>query len=757
MDVDKEKQAQAMAKAKQSLLQAEIKREEARLNQNVALFLQEKFDVLLNDEFVEKLAQHMIRQYRGDQRKTALNLLEKLEKSICNESESVRERSLIVVMILSEHIYTNNIRELSAIIARLSANWLYFENEFIAGFEPVCHQLQRIVVEMLSTQQWYEAEQLIVTLNKISNKTLLKNNLIYGVVSRIHDKLAEPEVLDIMVNAYLGESSQRKDVVENILLNMGTQGSQFLIQRLTHSNNKEERLALLDLIPRIGEVSVPVLTRYLDGKQPWYVTRNIIMIISRLGSDDLYNNISPFLSHEDIRVQQQVVNCIEVLGGNQMEQRLLEALLTINDDLKVHLIDQLVQFDSPEIEAALLDLFDQRDNFSGHVSDFLISKLCGKLTAYPSSRTISSLLALIENRKERYGETDSLVRAATAALYAIEQKTNGETIFSQRVEEDPVNELIEEEVLAQIPADPAELSGSYSDGGLSDIFVETLTDTMIDKKPQPKEQSAEPMFQPHHSQDHHLMVWSGFYEQLSTDEANRLFSTLIPETFHPGDTVVEQGANKADLYFIDHGYAGISYEAGSGDVNFAPFQAGEIVGGSVSFGDQPWPVSIHAQTDLQVRILKQSLHKELQGKLPELLPKLEQYCKRYDVVPFLVHNAAAGNIDEGCPEVAVRSSSIFLTEDGQQIDAELTGSLTHTMCGGFNVSLTIANKNNTKAGIGHQIIAELVMVDGSLQTCFGSIAGSGFYDNAGDRMYVHVKLYHPLQDENYRCNSIDIM
>ena len=48
---------------------------------------------------------------------------------------------------------------------------------------------------MLSTEQWYEVEQLIITMNKISNKTLLKNNLIQGVVARVHDNLAEPEVL----------------------------------------------------------------------------------------------------------------------------------------------------------------------------------------------------------------------------------------------------------------------------------------------------------------------------------------------------------------------------------------------------------------------------------------------------------------------------------------------------------------------------------------------------------------------------------
>lgn len=756
MDINKEKQARAMAKAKQSLLQAEIKREEARLNKNVALFLQEEFDILLNDEFVEKLAEYINRQYRGDQRKSAINALDKLEKSICNESAEIRERSLIVMMLLSEHIYANNIRELSGVIARIAANWLYFENEFIAGFEPVCRQLQRIIVEMLSTQQWYEAEQLIVTLNKISNKSLLKNNLIYGVVSRVHDKLAEPEVLDIMVNAYLGESSQRKDVVENILLNLGEQGSQFLIQRLTHSNDKEERLALLDIIPRIGEVSVPILTHYLDGNQPWYVTRNIIMIISRLRSDDLYDLVIPHLAHEDIRVQQQVVNCIEVLGGEQTEQRLLEALFTINDDLKVHLIDQLIQFNSPEIESALLDLLDRRDEFSSHVSDFLVSKLCSKLAAFPSERSVSSLLALMDERKERYGENDTIVRAAAAALDILEQTTSSEAIFSQGIEDDPVNELIEEAVLAQIP-EPANLSGSYSDSGLSDIFVETLTDTLTDKRPDSKEQSPDPMFQPHHSQDHHLMVWSGFYEQLDTKEANQFFSTLVPETFQPGDIVVEQGADQADIYFIDHGYADISYTSETSNVQFTPVQAGEIIGGGVSFNDQPWPVSIHAQTELQVRILKQSHRNELQKDLPKLLPKLEHYCKRYDVVPYLVQHSVAGSQDGNGSDVVVRSSSLFLAEDGQQLDPELDGIVTHTVNGGFTITLPITSHDNADVCIGHQVTAELAMDDDSVQTCFGIIAGSGFYDDSDNHLHVHVKLYHPLRDERYICKSIDIM
>ena len=757
MDVDKEKQARAMAKAKQSLLQAEIKREEARLNQAVALFLQEKFDILLNDEFVQNLAPHILKLYRGDQRKTAISLLDKLEKSICDESVEIRERSLIVMMMLSEQVYLNNIRELSAIVARISAHWLYFESEFIAGFEPVCLKLQRIIIEMLSTQQWYEVEQLIVTMNKISNKTLRKNNLIQGVVARVHDKLAEPDVLDIMANAYLGESTQRKDVVENILINMGRQGTRFLVQKLAHSNDKDERLALVDLIPRIGKVSVPVLISCLDEQQPWFVTRNIIMIVSRLGDDALYGEVKKHLSHEDIRVQQQVLNCIEVLGGDQMKNRLLEALQLINDELKAHLVDLLVQFEGPEIEETLLGLFEQRDDFSSHMHDFLISKLCNRLVDYPSSRTIQALLALIEDRQERYGADDNLVRTATDALQKIEQNTSGDTIFSQSIEENQVNALIEDEVLAQIPADPNDLSDAYSDGGLSDIFVETLTDTLTSNKQKTPVEKQTSTFEPHLSQDHHLMVWSGFYERLDTDEANTIFKNLIPQTLKTGEYVVQQGDKLSDLIFIDHGFGDIITAEDAGNLVFTPVQGGELFGGEGFFGDQPWPFTIQAKTDIQVRLLKKEQFLEIEKQLPALYNKLSEFCSQYDVLPSLIRDAMDNPETIEASEITIHCPAAFKDHSGADTGNEVSGSLTQTSHGGFNIIVSQTNLDNLKACLGHQVSTELSFADNSRQTCFGLIAGGGIYKAFPDGLYLHIKLYHPLKEDSFTCSEIHIM
>ncbi len=761
MEVDKEKQAQALAKAKQSLLQAEIKREEARLSQNVERFLKGKFDVLLNDEFTEHLAPNIIRLYRGDQRKSAIALLERLEQSVCSNKAPIRERSLIVILILSEHIYKNSIRELSSIIATIAAGWLAFETEFIAGFEPVCLQLQKIIVEMLATEQWYEVEDLIVILNRISSKSLKKNNLIHGVVARVHGNLADPEALDILVRAYLEELSQRKDVVETILINLGRSGSQYLVQKLIYSNDKDERLALIDLIPRVGEVSVPVLTGCLDEDQPWFVIRNIIMIISRLGDNNLYQRVSSYLSHPDIRVQQQVINCIEMLGGDQMRGRLIEALALISDELKAHLVDQLIQFDGSDIETALLDLLEQHKKFSSHTHDFLVTKLCSKVVSYPAPRTINVLLDLIEDRKQRYGSADAIVRAASESLHTIEHSTSSaarSTGQPSDAEQRSRNEsaLLEQEVLAQIPADPSQIGEVQGDGGLSDIFVANLADASSAQEEPETESSPDRKTESYHSQDHHLMVWSGFYEQLTTDEVNTFFSILAPATFEANDYLVEQGDLATTLYFIDNGFADISHVDDSGNTVLAPLQAGELIGSEGFFDNLSWSVTLQAQTELQVRLLGQDDFLELTKTHPGLKDKLTSYCRRCDLIPYLLRAVDSEDADEHATELAIYSASVALTDepDGEQ---RLSGRLHRCLNGGFNFSVPRLELEALASWIGHQTSIEIESEDGTQQRCFGIISGGGTHDSDEDITVFHVKLYHPLEQENYRFQSIEIL
>ena len=83
MEIDRERQAQALAKAKEIIADQEKKREAARVEKGVVIFLQGKFDILHNDELVENLASYILNKYITEDQDGAIKILQKLGKSLC--------------------------------------------------------------------------------------------------------------------------------------------------------------------------------------------------------------------------------------------------------------------------------------------------------------------------------------------------------------------------------------------------------------------------------------------------------------------------------------------------------------------------------------------------------------------------------------------------------------------------------------------------------------------------------------------------
>ncbi|MBT8333839.1 MAG: cyclic nucleotide-binding domain-containing protein, partial [Deltaproteobacteria bacterium] len=644
MEIDREKQAQALAKAQQSIADAEKKREAVRVEKGVQTYLQGKKDALYSDELVENLASYILNKYITGEEEAAIMVLDALGKSLCSDTVAIRERALMIISVFCEIILEEDFEEFREVLSRILVAWLKFEKEYIAGIELVSSQLQKIILRMLYSGQWHELENLVIILDQIVTGTIAKSNLIRGISSKVHENLAEPDILDKLVNVYLDENDDRRLLAESLLMHLGRHSAMFLVQKMIYCDNKEDRFALISLIPKVGEVSIPVLTKCLEEEPPWFVIRNIVLIISRLGDPNLYSIAEPYLIHKDIRVQQQVVNCIEMLGGKQARKRLLQAMMTVNDELKGQLVIQLGQIDGKDVGLGFLDLLDQRHTFAGHVQDDLIHKLCIKVKFYPSLRAVDALQELISERRERYGKSDKIALAAATSLQAIEMKLNGDEDPDEEKGEmafaDEINEAIEEMVVdnedssiaAERLAESAEdelfsveeMDGLSEGGEIADGFDETVSDS--------EEHSGEAI--PYYSsQDHHLMVWSKLYEPMTTEEVNELFAILKPVSFQANDEIVVQGEKLRDLYLIDSGFAGIAHAGEKCEIQLASLQAGEIIGSEGLIEAVSWSVSLRAQTDLQVRVLEYSNYLKLVKTFPEITQKIEDYCTRHDVVP----------------------------------------------------------------------------------------------------------------------------
>jgi len=766
MEIDRTRQAQALAKAKEIIAEAEQKREAVRVEKGIQSFLLGKFDVLQNDELVENFASYILDKYISDEQDAAVKVLQKLGRSLCSDNIIIRERSLMVISVFTEIILEEDFAVFREILARILVDWLKFETEYIAGFEFVCSQLQKIILAMLYSGQWNELENLIIILYQIGNGVIVKNNLIRGMTAKVHENLAEPDILDRLVNVYLDETDDRRVIAESLLIHLGRLAAAFLVQKLIYSNNKDDRFILLDLIPKTGKISTPVLVDCLRDEPPWFAIRNIILIISRLNDPGLYQVIEPYLTHKDIRVQQQVINCIETLGGKQMRKRLIGAMMLINDELKGQLIAQLGQFEGKDVGNAFLDLLEQRNNFASHVRHDLLLKLCVKLKFYPSQRAIEALKELVVERKDSFGDADKIVRAAATSLQAIEIKIkedDKETSLLAAAQPSGAIEDLDLRVLPvdSIPAPPeAEMSGAeelFSTDEMNHLSagseIPGLSTDALEEGNQKLGQD-QPFYS---SQDHHLTVWSKFYEQMSTEEVNEIFALLRPVTYQENDEIIRQGTKTADLFFIDNGFAGISHVGEESEILLTSLQAGELIGAESFVKERAWSVSLHAQTELQVRILEKEKFTRLSQKMPSLENKLYYYCNHYDVLPYLISLTDDDAVPPIEKTLIVQSSQLFFNETGELVDEVVSGTLQYVARGGYCFTMPYMHEENPARVLGRQVASIIDLNDGTRRRCFGVIAGAGTHDHNDRPLFLYVKFYHPLEKADYTCNSLELM
>jgi len=759
MEIDKDKQTQALAKAKSIISDAEKKREAARVEKGVQKLMLGDFEALYNDELVENLASYMLNKYILDEPQEAIEILEKLGEGLHSRKADIRERSLMVLSVFSEIIIEEKFQEFQQNLSTILIEWLRVEDELIAGYELVCSQLQKIILEILYNEQWSDAVGHLEVIHKITTGAIAKSALIQGISAKVHENLADPDILDKLVTAYLDETDDRHDVIEQLLIQFGRYSALFLVQKMIYSNNKEDRFALIDLIPRVGEVSIPVLVECLEDQPQWFVVRNIIFIISRLEDSGLYSMAESYLTHSDIRVQQQVINCIEMLGGTHLRKRLITALVRVNDDLKGQIINQLVHFSDEDVGEAFLSLLENRKDLARHVHDDLVLKLCIRIKCYPSAGAIACLKDLLEEREHRYGAKDRIITEASASLRELEKKVDVEIPDRHQDETDTDSDR----TLGPGAVENFESEGAslFSNDEMDDFAAGAdVGETLIDSIPQEGVDLAETDDEENPScisREQHMMIWSKLYEEMNGEAAVAFFELLEPASYKTDDEIVNRGDKVTTMFFIDSGFAGLTYHGREGEILLTGLQAGDLIGSQGFVQGVEWTISLTAQTDLQVRVLEQDSFAQLTEQFPDLSQTLQYYYNHYDVIPYLLSLTEDEDIEPLHEEITVDGISFLHDSSGVKAEDSVIGSLQYIACGGYCLTLPFVHQDNAEELLGRQVSSEITLQDGFEKRCFGVIAGAGSHFQDDQAIFVYVKFYHPLNKAEYSCSVLTIM
>jgi hypothetical protein len=225
-----------------------------------------------------------------------------------------------------------------------------------------------------------------------------------------------------LTDGYLLENEQQP-LFQNILHSIGSIAAMYLLDRVSHSDSRTERIDLLNLISSFGNSAVPALEDCLKRDPPWAVVKNIIYLVSEIKIDAHYVLVARYFGHVDERIQHEMIRCVLKLGGPMMKPRLIKGLSSVEDRLKIHILRLLVEKEDndQDVLEAILDLSKKRINYSRQSGHDLQHAFIEALKKFPCTKSIVQLEEMRDVFSREQG-TEQLLLHIDEALMVLEPK-----------------------------------------------------------------------------------------------------------------------------------------------------------------------------------------------------------------------------------------------------------------------------------------------------------------------------------------------
>lgn len=773
MDIDQEKHARALKKAQQIIQRAQ-KNKGVQTVEGLDQFKAGDFNFFRDEQSIKDLSQYILHLINMQNELELQELFAVLKKGVEQDHQVIRESSILVVTYVAREVSENTEPSILQLIVDVQISWLIHETENFKAIGAVCKQIQEIGLIFLKVGFWQDSKELFITIFKIQIQIYDKPDFFKDLIIKVQDNLATKDNLELLVGVYLSENNPYKADAENILIYLGRRSVIFCLNLLMRSERKEERIALIKLLPHAGSVGVPILIDCLEKNPPWFVIRNIIFIISEIGDSSLYSIIRPYAANKDIRVQQQVISCIAKFGGTRMKSRLIEALPLVDDDLKVQLVMQLGQMEGEDVELALLDLLEKRHRFSSRFNSHLLLTLCISMKKYPSERVVEGITELIEEQKSFSGDgSEEIVNVAMDTLSVIKPKlrhilkTVNTDLDFVSFDDDPVDEHAKKNNVRQVEERAFELAANDDLDEVTSFLVnqvrilardkdfgsaEYLRDKLLELNPMALNEViavGEFIEEEKNSSiaSSHIEVWDGLYDTMTTEQFNALYYAMTLENYDKGEEIVSAGDTDPSLYFINSGVVNLSCRVNGEEMFLKRMQPGDIVGVSPFFSVSVWTYSLKAEAESQISVLHRDAFNELRDDFPGLEEKLEKYCNQFDVGPQLVRMSGSDRREFPRYQVSIIVSSMLLDPYGNPGKRSFKGELLDISRGGLCFTISISSKGNARMLLGRKIVCQIKLANKDLLETAGVIVGVKYLEQMASDFAIHVK-FHTLIPES---------
>jgi len=194
-------------------------------------------------------------------------------------------------------------------------------------YQDAVNTLLKVLDAFLTLGDFTKAADLLKRVNIILKTYDLQDWQIESIRKIIVE--AGEEVRIDRIGRVLEREGGRLEDVNAYLLLLQKNSIKPLVKLLGELKNSKTRRVFCDALSEIGKNAIEVFTPFTDDRR-WYLVRNILYILGRIGKEESLPYIQKALNHEDLRVKREATQALGLIGG-QKAIGLLVRGLTDND------------------------------------------------------------------------------------------------------------------------------------------------------------------------------------------------------------------------------------------------------------------------------------------------------------------------------------------------------------------------------------------------------------------------------------------
>ncbi len=192
------------------------------------------------------------------------------------------------------------------------------------GFESIVSFLDRIIESLLGRGDFTHASQILRHLYIFMNSRQLQEWQ-SKLIKKAIIEAGESGRIEVIGNILKkNEFSDIKGALDYFLL-LQRNSIPHLCELLGNLSSSKPRRIICDALSKVGRNSIEQMTPFLeDGR--WYLVRNIVYILGRIGRKEAVPFIGKALGHQDMRVRREAIQALGLIGGTEAMKHMTRSL-----------------------------------------------------------------------------------------------------------------------------------------------------------------------------------------------------------------------------------------------------------------------------------------------------------------------------------------------------------------------------------------------------------------------------------------------